>query len=137
MLNQERVILMTRLAAYENGDGKQNVAIGKYFKSDYIRMQIIKSIVYATITFCIIVGLLVLVDMESFMGDIYQMDLLGYAKKILVAYLAFVGTYGIISYVIYTLRYRHARKNLKLYFNNLKRLSEMYENHGPKGKSNE
>ena len=48
MLNEERVILMTRLAAYEAGEGKQNVAIGKYFKSDYIRMQIIKSIIYYT-----------------------------------------------------------------------------------------
>ena len=100
-------------------------------------MQTIKSVVYATITFCIIVGLLVLMDVESFMGDIYQMDLLGYAKKILFAYVAFVGAYGVISYIVYTLKYRHARKNLKLYFNNLKRLSEMYENHGPKGKSNE
>ena len=36
MLNAERVILMTRLAAYENGEGKKNVAIGKYFRSDYI-----------------------------------------------------------------------------------------------------
>ena len=137
MLNEERVILMTRLAPYEAGEGKQNVAIGKYFRSDYIRMQTIKSIIYATITFFVIVVLVVFVDLEAFMGDIYQMDLLEYAKGILFWYLAFVGTYGVISFVVYSMRYRKARKNLKLYFNNLKRLSEMYENHGPKGKSNE
>lgn len=137
MLNEERVILMTRLASYEAGEGKQNVAIGKYFRSDYIRMQTIKSIIYATITFFVIVVLVVFVDLEAFMGDIYQMDLLEYAKGILFWYLAFVGTYGVISFVVYSMRYRKARKNLKLYFNNLKRLSEMYENHGPKGKSNE
>jgi hypothetical protein len=51
MLNEERVILMTRLASYEAGEGKQNVAIGKYFRSDYIRIQTIKSIIYGTITF--------------------------------------------------------------------------------------
>lgn len=137
MLNEERVILMTRLASYEAGEGKQNVAIGKYFRSDYIRMQTIKSIIYATITFFIVVALILLVDFEAFMGDVYQTDLLEYAKGILFWYLAFVGTYGVISFVVYSVRYRKARKNLKLYFNNLKRLSEMYENHGPKGKSNE
>lgn len=137
MLNEERVILMTRLASYEADEGKQNVAVGKYFRSDYIRMQTIKSILYATITFIIIVALIVLMDFETFMGDIYQLDLLQYAQKILFWYLGFVGVYGVISYVVYSIRYRNARKNLKVYFNNLKRLSEMYENQGPKGKSNE
>lgn len=137
MLNEERVILMTRLASYEANEGKQNIAIGKYFKSDYIRMQTIKSILYGTITFFIFLVLVVLMDMETFMGDMYQMDLFEYGKKVLFWYIGFVGGYGVISYVVYTIRYRQARKNLKAYFNNLKRLSEMYENHGPKGKSNE
>ena len=137
MLNEERVILMTRLASYEADEGKQNVTVGKYFRSDYIRMQTIKSILYATITFIIIVALIVLMDFETFMGDIYQLDLSQYAQKILFWYLGFVGVYGVISYVVYSIRYRNARKNLKVYFNNLKRLSEMYENQGPKGKSNE
>lgn len=137
MLNEERVILMTRLASYEADEGKKNVSIGKYFRSDYIRMQTIKSILYATITFFIIVALIVLMDFETFMGDIYQMDLFEYAKKILFWYLGFVGGYGLISYIVYSIRYRSARKNLKVYFNNLKRLAEMYENRKPKGKSNE
>lgn len=137
MLNEERVILMTRLASYEADEGKQNVVIGKYFRSDYIRMQTIKSIIYATITFVIVVALILLMDFESFMGDLYEMDLLEYAGKILLWYLGFVGIYGGISYVVYSIKYRNARKNLKVYFNNLKRLSEMYENNGPKGKSNE
>ena len=128
---------MTKLASYEADEGKQNVAIGKYFRSDYIRMQTIKSIIYATITFIIVVALIILMDFENIMGDIYQMDMFQYAQKILFGYLGFVGGYGIISYVIYSIRYKSARKKIKVYFNNLKRLSDMYENHGPKGKSNE
>lgn len=137
MLNAERVILMTRLASYEAGEGKQNVAIGKYFRSDYIKMQTIKSVVYATIAFFIMAALIILMDLETFMGDIYQMDLLEFAKGILFWYLAFVGTYGVISFIVFSIKYRNARKNLKLYYNNLKKLSEMYENREPKGKSNE
>ena len=137
MLNAERVILMTRLASYEAGEGKQNVAIGKYFRSDYIKMQTIKSVVYATIAFFIMAALIILMDLEAFMGDIYQMDLLEFAKGILFWYLAFVGTYGVISFIVFSIKYRNARKNLKLYYNNLKKLSVMYENREPKGKSNE
>lgn len=137
MLNEEKVILMTRLASYEADEGKQNMAVGKYFRSDYIRMQTIKSIVYATLAFVILAALVVLMDLETFMGDIYQMDLIQYAKEVLLWYVIFVVVYGVISFIVYTIRYRRARKHLKVYFNNLKKLSEVYENHGPKGKSNE
>ncbi len=137
MLNEEKVILMTRLASYEADEGKQNMAVGKYFRSDYIRMQTIKSIVYATLAFVILAALVVLMDLETFMGDIYQMDLIQYAKEVLLWYVVFVVVYGVISFIVYTIRYRRARKHLKVYFNNLKKLSEVYENHGPKGKSNE
>ena len=34
MLNEERVILMTKLAAYEQNEGRKMVAVGKYFRSD-------------------------------------------------------------------------------------------------------
>lgn len=134
MLNEERVILMTHLASYEANEGKKYVSTGSYFRSDYIKMQTMKAILSATITFVLIVLLVLLVDFESFMGELYAVDLFAYAKKLLLWYALFVGSYGVISYVIYSIRYRKARKNLKLYFNNLKKLSAMYENHGPKGK---
>ena len=33
MLNEERIILMTRMAAYESGEGRKNGAIGRDRKS--------------------------------------------------------------------------------------------------------
>ena len=35
MLNEEKVILMTQMASYEENEGKKNMAIGRYFRSDY------------------------------------------------------------------------------------------------------
>ena len=36
MLNQNKIVLMTKLASYEENDGKENVKIGKFFRADYI-----------------------------------------------------------------------------------------------------
>ena len=36
MLNEDRIILMTRMASYEENEGKKNVSIGSYFRGDYI-----------------------------------------------------------------------------------------------------
>lgn len=130
MLNEERIKLMTKMAAYEADEGKKNVAIGNYFRGDYIGLQVIKSIISATIAFVIVFGLFVFYDFEVFMSDIYKMDLLGFGRTVITAYLIFVAVYALISYTIYTYRYAKARKSLKMYYNNLKKLAYLYDKEG-------
>ena len=126
MVNEERVILMTRMASYEAGEGKKNIKIGDYFRADYLGKQILKSLIFSTITFFIGLCLYVFYNFEALIEDIYKIDLLATGKKILTIYVAFAVVYGLITYIVYALRYRHARKNLKAYFGNLKKLSNMY-----------
>ena len=130
MLNEERIKLMTKMAAYEADEGKKNVAIGNYFRGDYIGLQVIKSIISATIAFVIVFGLFVFYDFEVFMSDIYKMDLLGFGRTVITAYLIFVAVYALISYMIYTYRYAKAKKSLKMYYNNLKKLAYLYDKEG-------
>lgn len=130
MLNEERIKLMTKMASYEADEGKKNVAIGNYFRGDYIGLQVIKSIISATIAFVIVFGLFVFYDFEVFMSDIYKMDLLGFGRTVITAYLIFVAVYALISYMIYTYRYAKARKSLKMYYNNLKKLAYLYDKEG-------
>ena len=49
MIHEERVILMTGLQVYEDGDGKRDIAISNYFRGDYLGMQMLKSVIYVTI----------------------------------------------------------------------------------------
>ncbi len=127
MISEQRVKLMTRLAAYEQKEGKKNEEIGSYFRGDYISLQILKSVISATMAFVLIVALFVLYDSELFLSDIYKIDILEYVKKLIVYYFAFTGVYVLISYVVYAIRYRKAKKRLKVYFNNLKRLQILYQ----------
>lgn len=128
MLNEERIKLMTKMALYQTNEGKRNVAIGSYFRGDYISLQVIKSMINATIAFVILFALFVLYDLEFIMSDIYKVDnLLDVGKPILLAYLVFVGVYAFISYLVYAYRYAKARKGLKSYYNNLKKLAFLYE----------
>ncbi len=127
MLNEDRIILMTRMASYEENEGKKSVSIGSYFRGDYVGLQVIKSVIYATIAFVLIIILAVAYDVGSFMQDIYKLDLLQIGKNVLFAYLIMVSVYAVISYVIYFYRYNKAKKSLKCYFNNLRELSSFYE----------
>lgn len=132
MLNEERIKLMTKMAAYEANEGKKNVSIGKYFRGDYISMQVIKSIISATVAFLIIFALFVFYDFEMIMSDVYKMDLLEFGSNLLIAYLVFASIYAVISYLVYTYRYAKARKSLKMYYNNLKKLAYLYDKEGRK-----
>ena len=127
MLNEERIKLMTKMACYEANEGKKNVAIGSYFRGDYIAIQVIKSIVSASIAFAIIFAMFIFYDFEVFMADIYKMDLLGFGKTVMIDYLIFTAVYACISYGVYTYRYTRARRSLKVYYNNLKKLAYLYD----------
>lgn len=127
MLNEERVILMTHMASYECGEGKRNVKIGNYFRSDYIAVQVLKSVISISIAFAVVFALYILYNLEAFMQDIYAIDLIAFAKNVLIYYAVTVVVYGLVTYVISTYRYARAKNNLKLYYHNLKKLNSLYE----------
>ena len=127
MNNEDKVILMTKLAAYEQHEKKKNIAVGNYFRSDYMGLHMLKSVVCGTIAYLLLFGLYIFYDLEVFMQDIYKMDVLAFGKQVLIRYVIFVCVYVLVTYVVHSLRYKHARKNLRIYYNNLKKLRAMYE----------
>lgn len=126
MLNEERVILMTRMASYEKGEGRENVRIGNYFRSDYIAAQVLKSIICAILSFLIIFALYILYHFETFMQELYEMDLIAFAKDVSIYFFAVVTGYGVFTYIVCTWKYARAKKSLKNYYNNLKKLNSLY-----------
>ncbi len=126
MINEQRLILMTRLASYEKGEGKKNVKIGNYFRSDYIAIQILKAVISATLAFGIVFALYILYDFETFMLDLYKIDLFAFVTNVVIYYAVFVLGYGILTYIVCTWRYAKAKKSLKVYYHNLKKLGSLY-----------
>ena len=127
MLNEERIIMMTRMAAYESGEGKKNGAIGSYFRGDYIGLQVLKSIISATIAYFLVCGIYLLYHFETLLDGIYEMDLWGFARNAAIAYIVTVAVYALISYVVYSYKYGKAKKKQKAYMNRLRQLSQIYQ----------
>ena len=128
MLDEEKVILMTKMAAFIDREGKKNDAINTYFKSDYVGYNIIKSVISATIVYCVFLGTYVLCKFEEVLSNLYNTEnLLSVGRKWLIYYLLLVGVYCLATYVIYSVRYSKMRKSMKAYYGNLKKLARMYE----------
>ena len=127
MLSQERIKLMTKMAAYEENEGKKYMSIGSYFRSDYMGMQVIRSVISGTLAFFLLAGLYVYYHFETMMQDSYKMDLLRLGRRVLFYYIVFIAAYSVITYVIYSFRYSRAKRSLKHYYYHLKQLAAIYD----------
>ena len=127
MVDQDRVVLMTKMSAFRQREGKKTAAINQYFRGDYVGYQVLKSVISATIVFCILVATYVLFHFEDLMQNIYNLNVMAMARRLLVYYILLVGGYAIASYVIYSIRYTRMRGRMKNYYNDLKRLSKLYD----------
>ena len=127
MLSQERIKLMTRMAAYEENEGKKYMSIGSYFRSDYMGLQVVKSVISSTLAYLIILGLYIYYHFETFMQDIYKMALMQVGKSLLLYYVIFVAANGLITYIVYSFRYSRAKRSLRRYYRHLKQLAAIYD----------
>lgn len=129
MINEEgkkRIRLMTRIAMYEKDEGKTNEPVSRYFRSDYIGLKILGAICCATLVFCMVVGLYFLCNSEILLGDIYKLDLMDYARKLILTYIGFVVAYVSIVAVVFFFKYNRAVKYKRIVSKNLKKLLARY-----------
>lgn len=126
MLSREKIRLMTQMAAYEEGEGKQDLATNGYFRGDYISFQLLKSAIYATVAFALGVVMYVLYDLETFLEDFYKMDVVEFMQGILSKYILVLAIYMVVSYCVYAYRFARAKRHTKRYQNQLRQLQQMY-----------
>jgi hypothetical protein len=132
MLNEDRIKLMTKMAAYENKEGKKEIPISKFYRIDYVTLNMLKTVISTTIAFCLIVGIFVLYKIEYFMANIHKMDLLLLGKFVLKYYIIFILINVVIAFFVYMIKYSNAKKGVRQYYGQLKRLSKIYDKEGNK-----
>lgn len=127
MLNEEKIRIMTRAAIYEKGKGKEDLKVTAYGDSDYVRFNLLKTIIGATISFIFAAGLFVLYRMDDFMANMMKFDLMKLGREVLVIYLIFIGIYIAISIVVYQVKYSTAKRRVNAYNDELEMIEEIAE----------
>lgn len=130
MLNEERIKLMTKLALYEQKEGKKDIPMSRYYKGDYVSYHMIRSGILATIGFLLCVAVWFAFHLSYFMeeNNIVKLDVMtAIGKNVLIIYILFMAAYQAITYVVYATRFIKVRENLKQYNGNLKKLNKMYQ----------
>lgn len=126
MLNFKKIRLMTKIAVYEKKDGKEDIYLSKYYKTDYVRFQVLKSIITATIGYALIIAMILFYKMEYLIKNAITLDYKLIVTYILGFYLMVITLYGLGSVIGYSMKYDASRKRLSRYFKLLKRLEKIY-----------
>ena len=126
MINNRKVRLMTRLAIYEESEGKEDLKLGQFFRRDYIRLQIFKNIIAVSIGFAMLVGLYLGYRIEYLIKEAVNIDYLALGMRFLGIYLIVLLIYVTCTVVFSMLRYNASRKKLAKYFRMLRRMRTFY-----------
>ena len=117
---------MIHLAMYEQVDGKEDIAISKYFRKDYIAFGLLKNIVLVTVAFFILLGFIALYNLEFLASNFSNINFQPLVIGIIIAYLLVVGIFSVIVFVIRGLRYERAARRVNLYDKKLYQLEKIY-----------
>lgn len=127
MLDERKVRLMTSLAMYEQGQGKEDFKISEYYRKDYTGMHILFSIFWTTVGYACLIALIILAGLDYFMAHMSVKLFMTLGIAAAAGYLAVVIIYAVISSHIYNKKHRNARQRVKRYNHNLTKLLKMYE----------
>jgi hypothetical protein len=126
MLNNEKINIMSRLALYEQKN-KEDIRMSKYYKNDFIRLQVLKTVVSVTLGYFFILLMIGIYKAEYIISQAVTLDYVGIGKIILTIYILLLFVYTIITILVCSYKYDKSRRNLSGYYKFLKRLDRIYQ----------
>lgn len=126
MVNEKKVRLMTQLALDETKYCKAEIAEAGYYRSDYIRSHTMHIISGVTLSYLLVIALMILYHMEYLLLNLVRLD---YHRLVLIAagiYVGIIVASALIAIIYYSGQYRQNRRKLRIYLADLKKLEEYY-----------
>ncbi len=127
MLDVDRVKLMTKLALYEQTQGKEDFKISEYYRKDYAGIHVICSILWVTVGYACLAALLVFAGLEKLMAGMSMGLLFTIIGVAIAGYIVTLIVFGLVTSHIYNKKHQDARYRVKLYNHDLIKLLKMYE----------
>lgn len=128
MLNNEKIILMTKLSLYEQKNQKKEIKTSRYFKGDYISLKMLTSFLSITLAYILCLAVWFMYKSDKVLASMTTTGRFTALVVVLVVIYILVTTlYMIFGYAFYSHKFRKIRKNLKEYNGDLKTLHRIQE----------
>lgn len=122
MINKRKVRLMARTAMYEKHEGVNDIPKARFYKSDYVGLQMWKTAIAVTIAYVMILFMIAAYNFEYI---IYHLTAMNYTVVFVIGvtlYIAMMAIFLLIAYFVYSLRYDEAEYGIKIYTKRLQKI---------------
>ena len=127
MIDKRKVAMMTKLAFYEQTQGKEDFKVCEYYRKDYVGFHMLSTIIWITIGYICAGGLAAVALMDVLLADMSTALLLTLALIAVVVYFALIILYALITNYVYKKKHKEAKRRLKKYNHDLIDLLKYYD----------
>jgi hypothetical protein len=124
VVDENKVRLMTRLSIYEKKEKNTGLIRSKYFQGDYVRYNVLKTMVASTVVYWGIVGYYAFMSFDTILAKVSDVDYFDVMYKLIGWYVAFCAVYFLIASLLYNYRYEKSKNGLIQYNSDLRDLIE-------------
>lgn len=127
MIDEKKVKLMTRMASYENNEGKEDLKISSYYRKDYAGIHMVYTIIWVTIGYGCLMVLIGFCLFGKLMESLSMNAIVTLGIGAVVGYFIVIIAYSVAVHTMYTKKHQKARMRVKKYNHDLARLLKIYE----------
>lgn len=125
MLDNKKIRVMTKLAICEQ-KSREDIKMNMYYKTDYVRLQLMKTIISITIGYMLLLFIVVFFQAEYLLGTNLDFDYMRFGQYIVGIYIIILTLYVAASFFVYSYKYDRSRKKLSKYYKLLQELNHIY-----------
>ena len=127
MLDRSKVKLMTKLALYEQTQGKEDFKISEYYRKDYVGLHSICSFLWVTVGYICVWMLILLAGFDLIVGHMSLLLMLIMMLVAVVGYVVILAIYAGVTSHVYNQKHKDTRQRVKMYNHDLIKLLKLYE----------
>jgi hypothetical protein len=130
MLNEERIRIMTNLARFEDGTGKETKKICQHYQVDYVGLGLFKNMILTMVGYLFLWAAAIAWNLDYVMSNLHKLNFPMVIFEFVMGYLIILVFYSAITYARRSARYQKAKKELKRYQEELDKLAGCYAESG-------
>ena len=127
MLNEERVKHMVKLASYETKHGEEDIKVSYYSQKDYVTLNVLFTMGWATLGYLLLVGLLCMTYIEAILDRFSFVAVILTVIFVIVIYAGILVANVIFANRFYRRKYLDAKRRTDRYLLDLEILEKLYE----------
>ena len=103
MVDEKKTILMTKLAIFEKHEKNKSLVVSKYYRSDYVRYNVLKTWVAVTVLYWSLIAGYIVMAFDSILEKLNDLDYFGIVYKMLGGYVAVCAIYFVFAFILFVL----------------------------------